>query len=557
MEYTLPLDMLYKWETTTPDKVYLRQPIDDAWNTWTWKQVGDETRRMAAVLRAMQLPAESKIALVSKNCAHWIICDLAIMMAGHVSVPLYPNLTADTMRQTLKHSEAKVLFVGKLDEWTSMRQGVPQGVKCISFPFTEHDEYDKWEDLIKQHLPIRENVIREAEDVSTIVYTSGTTGIPKGVMHQFKNFAFVAGNAIPYLGFKRTDRFFSYLPLSHVAERVLVETISLYVGGEVSFAESLQKFAKNLADVQPTVFLGVHRIWSKIQQGILAKMPQKKLDTLLKIPIVSTLVKGKIRKELGLLKATNVLTGAAPTPPALIKWFESIGIKIQEAYAMTENCCYSHVSKRDKIKIGFVGQPLPNCEVKLGDENEILIKHGALMLGYYKEPGLTQENFTVDGFLKTGDEGYIDKAGFLKITGRVKDLFKTMKGKYVAPSPIEMRMADCPAIEQVIIVGSGLPQPIALATLSENGRRKTRDELMAKLKALLSQVNTSLDAHERVDKLVIINDEWTVENGLLTPTLKIKRREIEKKYVQYYDEWYQQKAVVAWQNNRNNYPSST
>ncbi len=554
MEYTLPLDMLYKWETTTPDKVYLRQPIDDAWQTWTWKQVGDETRRMAAVLRAMQLPAESKIALVSKNCAHWIICDLAIMMAGHVSVPLYPNLTADTMRQTLQHSEAKVLFVGKLDEWTSMRQGVPQGVKCISFPFTEHDEYDKWEDLIKQHLPIRENVIREAEDVSTIVYTSGTTGIPKGVMHQFKNFAFVAGNSIPYLGFKSTDRFFSYLPLSHVAERVLVETISLYVGGEVSFAESLQKFAKNLADVQPTVFLGVHRIWSKIQQGILAKMPQKKLDTLLKIPIVSTLVKRKIRKELGLSKATNVLTGAAPTPPALIKWFESIGIKIQEAYAMTENCCYSHVSKRDKIKIGFVGQPLPNCQVKLGDENEILIKHGALMLGYYKEPGLTKENFTVDGFLKTGDEGYINEAGFLKITGRVKDLFKTMKGKYVAPSPIEMRMVDCPAIEQVIIVGSGLPQPIALATLSENGRRKTQDEVMAEFKALLSQVNTSLDAHERVDKLVVINDEWTVDNGLLTPTLKIKRREIEKKYVQYYDEWYQQKAVVAWQNNGNKYP---
>ena len=557
MEYTLPLDMLYKWETTTPAKVYLRQPIDDAWQTWTWKQVGDETRRMAAVLRAMQLPAESKIALVSKNCAHWIICDLAIMMAGHVSVPLYPNLTADTMRQTLQHSEAKVLFVGKLDEWTSMRQGVPQGVKCISFPFTEHDEYDKWEDLIKQHLPIRENVIREAEDVSTIVYTSGTTGIPKGVMHQFKNFAFVAGNSIPYLGFKSTDRFFSYLPLSHVAERVLVETISLYVGGEVSFAESLQKFAKNLADVQPTVFLGVHRIWSKIQQGILAKMPQKKLDTLLKIPIVSTLVKRKIRKELGLSKATNVLTGAAPTPPALIKWFESIGIKIQEAYAMTENCCYSHVSKRDKIKIGFVGQPLPNCQVKLGDENEILIKHGALMLGYYKEPGLTKENFTVDGFLKTGDEGYINEAGFLKITGRVKDLFKTMKGKYVAPSPIEMRMVDCPAIEQVIIVGSGLPQPIALATLSENGRRKTQDEVMAEFKALLSQVNTSLDAHERVDKLVVINDEWTVDNGLLTPTLKIKRREIEKKYVQYYDEWYQQKAVVAWQNNGNKYPSST
>ncbi len=556
MEYALPLDMLYKWETTTPDKVYLRQPIDEIWHTWTWKQVGDEIRRMAAVLKAMQLPAESKIALISKNCAHWIICDLAIMMAGHVSVPLYPNLTADTMMQTLQHSEAKVLFVGKLDEWSSMKPGVPPGVKCISFSFTEHDEYDKWEDLIKQHSPLKENISRDAEELSTIVYTSGTTGMPKGVMHQFKNLAFVAQNAIPYLDFKSIDRFFSYLPLSHIAERLLVETISLYVGGEVSFAESLQKFAKNLADAKPTVFLGVHRIWSKFQQGILAKMPQKKLDTLFKIPIVSTLVKRKIRKELGLSKARNVLTGAAPTPPALIKWFESIGIKIQEAYAMTENCCYSHVSKRDKIKIGFVGQPLPNCEVKLGDENEILIKHKALMLGYYKEPELTKQNFTLDGFLKTGDEGYIDEIGFLKITGRVKDLFKTMKGKYVAPSPIEMKIADYSEIEQVIIVGLGLPQPIALATLSENGRCKTQEELMAGLKALLSKVNTSLEAHERLDKFVVINDEWTADNGLLTPTLKIKRREIEKHYAHHYNEWCQQKEVVVWQNNHTTYALS-
>ncbi len=208
MEHTLPLDMLYKWETTTPDKVYLRQPIDDVWHTWTWNQIGDETRRMAAVLRAMQLPVDSKIALVSKNCAHWIICDLAIMMAGRISVPLYPNLTADTVRQTLQHSEAKVLFVGKLDDWASMKPGVPQGVKCISFPFTEHEGYDKWEDLIKQHSPLKENIKRYAEEVSTIVYTSGTTGMPKGVMHQFKNLAFVAQNAIPHLGFKSVSNFF-------------------------------------------------------------------------------------------------------------------------------------------------------------------------------------------------------------------------------------------------------------------------------------------------------------------------------------------------------------
>jgi long-chain acyl-CoA synthetase len=546
MKHILPLEMLYQWETTTPNKVYLRQPIDDVWKTWTWKQVGDEVRRMALALKAMQLPADSKIALVSKNCAHWVMCDLAIMMAGHISVPLYPNLTADTIMQTLQHSEAKILFVGKLDDWKSMKPGVPEGIKCISFPFTEHDEYEKWEDLINQHEPLKENIERNAEEVSTIIYTSGTTGMPKGVMHQFKNFAFVAHNAIPHLGFKSTDRFFSYLPLSHIAERLLVETISLYVGGEVSFAESLQKFAKNLADAKPTVFLGVHRIWSKFQQGILSKMPQKKLDMLLKIPIVSGMVKRKIRKGLGLSEATNVLTGAAPTPPALIKWFERLGIKIQEAYAMTENCCYSHVSVNNKIKIGYVGEALPNCEVKLGDDNEILIKHDALMLGYYKEPEMTKEAFTADGFLKTGDEGYIDGEGFLKITGRVKDLFKTIKGKYVAPSPIEMKVASHSEIEQVCIVGSGLPQPIALITLSEIGRRKTKDELHGGLKELVTKVNTSLDAHERLDKVVVIEDEWTVDNGLLTPTMKIKRNKIEKQYAARYDEWYQQKGIVAW-----------
>ncbi len=546
MKSTLPLEMLYRWETTTPDKVYLRQPINDVWHTWTWKQVGDEVRRMASALKAMELPANTKVALVSKNCAHWIICDLAIMMAGHISVPLYPNLTADTMMQTLQHSEARILFVGKLDDWATMKPGVPEGVKCISFPFTEQNEYDKWENLIKQHQPLKENVSRKAEEVSTIVYTSGTTGMPKGVMHQFKNLAFVAQNAIPHLGFKSTDRFFSYLPLSHIAERLLVETISLYVGGEVSFAESLQKFAKNLADTSPTVFLGVHRIWSKFQQGILAKMPQKKLDTLLRIPVLSGLVKRKIRKTLGLSAATNILTGAAPTPPALINWFETLGIKIQEAYAMTENCCYSHVSVNNRIKVGYVGQPLPNCEVKLGDENEILVKHEALMLGYYKEPEMTKENFTAEGFLKTGDEGFIDEEGFLKITGRVKDLFKTIKGKYVAPSPIEMRIASHSEIEQVCIVGSGLPQPIALVTLSENAKRKTKDELEADLKELVLAVNTSLDAHERLDKLVVIKHEWTVDNGLLTPTMKIKRREIEKQYSMRYDEWYQQKGLVAW-----------
>ncbi|MBA2761195.1 MAG: AMP-binding protein [Segetibacter sp.] len=546
MEYKSPLSMLYYWETKAPNDIYLRQPIDDVWHTWTWKQTADEARRMAAAIIDMQLPKQSNIALISKNCAHWIMCDLAIMMSGHVSVPLYPNLNARSIQQILEHSGSVLLFIGKLDDWQMMKPGVPTGLKCISFPFCLHDEYESWENIIKKQEPLKENVDRKAEDTGTIIYTSGTTGLPKGVMHKYGSFGFVGVNATQRIGFKKGDRFFSYLPLSHIAERMLVETISLYVCGQVSFAESLQKFPRNLAEAKPTVFLGVHRIWSKFQQGVLAKMPQKKLDILLKIPIISGLIKRKIKTGLGLAEASNIFTGAAPTPPALIKWFGSIGIKIQEAYAMTENCCYSHVTLNKKIKVGYVGQPLLETQVKLGEKNEILIRHDALMTGYYKEPQMSEEAFSKDGFLHTGDEGYIDEDGFLKITGRVKDIFKTTKGKYVAPSPIEMKIAGNSDVEQTCVVGSGLSQPIALITLSEKGRKTSKEEVQNGLREMLANINSSLDAHETLDKAIVLKDEWTVENGLLTPSFKIKRNEIEKRYSSLYEDWYSQKGMVIW-----------
>ncbi len=547
MAYKSPLEMLYQWEQTAPDKVYMRQPINDVWHTWTWKQTGDEVRRMAAAIKAMNLSPNSNIAMVSKNCAHWMMCDLAIMMSGHTSVPLYPNLNSVTIRQILDHSGAKLLFVGKLDDWNLMRPGVPEGVKCISFPFYEHKEFEQWKDIIARHQPIKENIIRNPNELSTIIYTSGTTGMPKGVMHKFHNFSFAASHAMPYIGLGSSTKFFSYLPLSHIAERLLVEIGSIYTGGEVAFAESLEKFPKNLAEAKPTVFLGVPRIWSKFQQGILKKLPQKKLNVLLQIPILSGLIKKKIKAGIGLTETANILTGAAPTPATLIKWFETIGIKIQEAYAMTENCCYSHVTLNNNIKIGFVGQPLPNCEVKLGDNNEILTKHEGLMEGYYKEPEMTKESFTSDGFLKTGDEGFIDSQGFLKITGRVKDIFKTAKGKYVAPSPIEMKLSGNSDVEQVCVVGTGLPQPIALVTLSESGKKKSEDEIKTSLGESLNTINPTLDAHEQLDKIVVIKGEWTVENEMLTPSMKIKRNVVEKKYNANYENWEKQKGDIVWE----------
>jgi len=543
-DYKSPLEMFYHWEKETPNKLYMRQPIGGEWHHWTWSETAIQVRKMAAYLKSLDLPANSKIATLSKNCAHWIISDLAIMMAGHVSVPLYPNLKAESITQILEHSEAKLLFVGKLDDFESMRPGVPKDLPCIAFPFYSEEGYPVWDDLIKDVEPMVDNVVREPNELATIIYTSGTTGMPKGVMHKFYNFSFATSNAVPLLGLATEERFFSYLPLCHIAERLLVEMGSLYSGGMVSFAESLDTFAQNLADTKPTAFLGVPRIWTKFQQGILGKLPQKKLNVLLSIPLVSSLIKKKVKSGLGLQEARNIFTGAAPTPVSTLKWFERLGIPIQEAYAMTENCCYSHVTLNDGIKFGSVGKALPHCEVKLSEENEILIKHVALMDGYYKEDKQTQETIK-DGWLHTGDEGHIDAEGYLKITGRVKDLFKTSKAKYVAPAPIEMKLSANKNIEQVCVVGTGLPQPIALITLSEYGKSRPTADVYGSLETTLKIINPKFESHERLKKIVVLDKEWTIENNLLTPSMKIKRNEVERLYKDNYTSWYEKEGYIV------------
>jgi long-chain acyl-CoA synthetase len=360
--------------------------------------------------------------------------------------------------------------------------------------------------------------------------------------------SFVLQHAVIHLELDHEPKFFSYLPLSHIAERLLVEMGSIYTGGELYFTESLEKFAKNLFEVQPTVFFAVHRIWKKFQEGILAKLPQSRLNVLLRIPILSAFVRKKIRKQLGLSKATNIFTGASPTPVELIEWFAALGINIQEAYGLTENCIYSTTTVKNHIKPGFAGQRFPNCEVIISENNEILIKHEALMEGYYKDPQLSAEAFSPEGFLKTGDEGYFDEEGFLKITGRLKELFKTSKGKYVAPSPIEMKISGSVLIEWVCVIGSGQPQPMAMILLSAVAKQKPRATLEPELHQLLHTLNASVDASEHLSKFILLSDEWSVENGLLTPSFKIKRILLEKKYESLYDQWYAHSGTLVWVN---------
>jgi long-chain acyl-CoA synthetase len=530
------IDKFCEFESARPDKLFLAEPVKGIYQTFTWQQAGSEVRRMTTALQKMGLGKNDKVAILSKNCAHWIMADLAIAMAGCIAVPLYPNITPDALREIIDHSESKAIFIGKLDNPEELRKGVPDGLTRITFPFYPNADCLNWNELIANQEGITGKPDIDPMSLACIVYTSGTTGQPKGVMHTFHAMGF-AVNAflISYPGIKE-EIFFSYLPLCHVAERMLVECGTIFTGSTVYFVESMDSFAKNLANTRPTVFLAVPRIWEKIQEGILKKMPQKKLDKLLSIPIVSSIIKRAIKKKLGLGRAKFVFTGASPINPALLKWYARLGLIIQEAYGMTENVALSHSNRVGAVRFGTVGQPYQGVEVRLGKDNEVQVKSPASMLGYYKEPGLSAECFE-DGFLRTGDEGSIDAEGYLTITGRIKDQFKTSKGKYIMPARLESKLLQGPLLAQVCVVGSGMPGAMALCNLSEPAKKESRETVTAELKEMLHAVNKNLEQHEHLFKLIVLPEEWSIANGLLTPTLKIKRKMVDAAFGDQYDFW--------------------
>lgn len=542
-----PLNQFLKWEKEIPQQLFLRQPFNGQWKTWTYQQAGDEIRRIANGIQSLGFPRGSKVALLSKNCAHWIMADLAIMMAGHVSVPLYATITASTIHQILEHSESKLIIIGKLDDYSPQRQGIPANVVKLGITAYGVDEDHSWEQWAKQFEPLKDTYTWKPEDLLTLVYTSGTTGKSKGVMHNVYAFDSVVTAGIRELEIQNHPTLFSYLPLSHIAERMGIEMMGIYQGGNFSFPETLESFPKNLADTQPTHFFAVPRIWAKFQEKILEKLPQKKLDTLLSIPLISTLIKNKIKKGLGLTRAKQIFSGAAPISVELLKWYEKLGVRVLQAYGMTEDCIYSHYNRNNDNRLGTVGKPLKGAQVKIADNGEIRIKCPGLTLGYYKEPEMTKELFDEEGYLKTGDQGQISSDGFLTITGRVKDLFKTDKGKYIAPAPIEMRILSNADLDQVCVVGMGVPQPMALVVLSASGKTKTKEQLIHSLSATLEEINPALESHEHVEKMVVMKHDWSVENNLLTPTLKVKRNEVEKIHLPHYPKWYNTEGRVVWE----------
>ncbi|MBK1873570.1 MULTISPECIES: AMP-binding protein [Marinobacter] len=549
------LHCLYYWAEKSPERTYLTQPYPDGTvEDINWKQAADQVSRMAAHLNSLELPERSNIAVLGKNSAHWILSDLAIWAAGHVSVPLYPTLNGDAAAYVLEHSKAKLLFLGKLDGtadgWNDIKGHIPSDLPIISLPMSPRDDTPKWIDVIARHEPAAPKLPSQ-DALATIVYTSGSTGRPKGVMHNFGSMMSVADGLQQMFTVTSEDRMLSYLPLAHVAERAAVETQSLYFGFHTYFADNLDTFQQDLQRARPTLFFSVPRLWMKFYLGVNAKLPPKKQKLLFSIPFVRSVVKKKVLKQLGLDHCRAALTGAAPLSEEIILWYRNLGLELLEVYGMTENFGYSHASRPGRARIGWVGEANPGVEHRIGEGGELEVKSPGMMMGYYQNEEKTREDVTADGFLKTGDMGEIDASGYLKITGRVKDLFKTSKGKYVVPVPIENRF-NHPSVEVVCVAGANQPQPCLMILLSEDVREALsngmdRAELEQELLKELGAVNEECEAHEKISFVVVVKEPWTMENGMLTPTMKIKRNVIEDTYNRKMDSWFEQKRKVVWE----------
>ncbi len=553
----LILDYIYEHESKRAHEIYLTQPMGGGKVVdFTWAQMMDQARRMATHLKAQGFEPGSRIGILSKNTAHFMMCELAIWMAGYTTVAIFPTEGADTVNYVLTHSGASLLFVGKLDAFDTQVGGIPAGLPCIALPLSPKNSYRTWDDITAQTTAMPGKPARAAGDVCFIMYTSGSTGTPKGVMHTFEGATRASEGIVAFenseMGAASVYRALSYLPLAHIFERAWIECAGFVMGrGRIFFAEALDTFVQDLQRARPTVFISVPRLWLKFQQGVSAKMPPKKLKTLLSIPILNNIVRKKVLTQLGLNEVQLAGCGSAPLPPALLKWYRDLGLHLSEGYGMTEDFAYSHSTNKKQQELGYVGVTYPGVQRRLEADGEILIKSPGTMKGYYKQPELDAEVFTADGFFRTGDLGETLPDGQLKLTGRKKELFKTAKGKYVAPAPIENMINESAMVELCMVSGVGQPSAYAVVVPAEALRPKLGDaavraEFEAEMASILKRVNDKVADYEQLRMIVVAKEPWSIENGQLTPTLKIKRNKIEAALESNVEGWYGKKGPVVW-----------
>ncbi len=526
--YPTLIEYLDHWVTESPSDVWLREPKGENVTEWTWLQVQEEVNAMAAWQEHALGGPGINVGLLSRNRAHWFMADIGTIAAGNVTIPMFVTLPRDTAEYVMRFTEMKLLFVGETENWEAVKTVLPEGILLVTLPGVTLDEpHLCWEDLIAKHAGQRPAYKCQPSDLISIVFTSGTTGVPKGVMqthasNEIPVNRFVASFATPPRG-----RYFSYLPLAHIAERQIVEYASLINGGVVYFNENMLTLLRDLPACRPHIMFGPPRVWEQLQQVITGHFgsQQAVTDALERDPEGSG---QHVRDMLGLDDALYLLTAAAPTPPALIEWYGQFGLDLMEGFGQTEAMGLS-ANTHEHRKIGSIGQVVGNVEVRISEEGELLARASGLATGYYKDPEKTAETFR-DGWIYTGDKARIDEEGFIFLTGRMKDYFKTIQGKFVAPTPIENEFAKHPHTEQLCLLGRGYSKTVMVCVPSALAQQEEREQLSAALREHAGVVNETADKHARIGAVIISTEAWSIDNGMLTPTLKIRREQIEQRF---------------------------
>jgi long-chain acyl-CoA synthetase len=574
----------------------LRYRAEGKWCEISWEEYRSRVLEVAGGLQSLGVVKGDRICLLSHNQPNWVMGDLGILACGAVSVPAYPNSIPSQLAYLLQHAQAKVILLADgaqlrkiqqvwadcpdlkvailLDDDESLADG--ESILCFSDLIAKGRDFGT--DGIEASLAGDEI---DPDQMATIIYTSGTTGPPKGAMLSHKNLIFEADAILAVAQLDSEDSTLSFLPLSHVAERLQGELVGVSAGLTVNYAESMDTILRDAGETNATTLLCVPRLWEKIyasiQSGLKDASPLKKrifdwsmavgtacftiennggkVGAVLnaKRAIANRLVFSKLRAKLGLLHSRTLLSGAAPLSSTVGTFFASMGLRIQEAYGQTECVGVSNLNPAHRMKFGTVGPSLPGVEVKIAEDGEILVRGDNVFLGYFKDEAATAAAL-VEGWLYTGDIGEFDTEGYLKITDRKKDILVTAGGKNVAPQNIENLLKPYGGISQVVVVGDKRKFLSALITIDPEEMAKvlglklgaaedcvSHKGVIAQVQSYVDSVNDTLASYETLKKFTILPRDFTIEDGELTPTLKVKRRSVQKQYEGLIDSMYDEK----------------
>jgi long-chain acyl-CoA synthetase len=565
------------------DHEAFRYPRGEAWESVTWKQTGDRVRSLAAGLLSLGLESEQRVGIASSTRYDWILADLAIMCAGAATTTVYPTTNSDDTAYILGDSECRVVFAeddAQLEKLKEHRSELPRLEKVVTFDGTADGDWvitmdalaDLGDKFLAEHPEVIETTAKAIapDQLATLIYTSGTTGRPKGVrlLHRAWVYEGAAIKAQDILD--ERDLQFLWLPLAHSFGKVL-ESAQLACGFATAIDGRVEKIVDNLGVVKPTFMGAAPRIFEKAHARIVMmqeseggakekifkrafavglkvdelKLQGKSVPLPLKVQhaLFDKLVFSKVRERFG-GRVRFFISGSAALNPDIGRWFHAAGILILEGYGMTENAAGATVNHPYEYKMGTVGPALPGSEVKIGEGDEVLLRGPHVMAGYHNLPDETAQTLTDDGWLRTGDKGAIDAEGFLTITGRIKDLFKTSGGKYIAPSAIESKFkAICPYASQFVVFGNDRNFVVALITLDpdamtswaeENGMAGSSyadvvgsDKVREMIDGYVAELNSKLNRWETIKKWEILDHDLSIETGELTPSMKVKRNVVE------------------------------